>query len=251
VSVRVERIGSATLHLGDCRDVLSKVGEADCAITDPPYNCGKQYSVHDDRMAPDDYVAWLSDCFRRVRAYSLIYTPGDRHLWDSRTITQAAGFVHLQRLLGWHKKEFAGDKWTAGPAMCWEPIIWAHRGDGPDPTRIYNKIFGTAGRDFLVVNSTHGDPWAKRHPCPKPLAVMQWLVGLFCPPQGLVVDPFMGTGAVGAACVASGRGYVGIEIDPAYYEAACERIHEARRQADLFIPPREEATIDLFEVPNG
>jgi site-specific DNA-methyltransferase (adenine-specific) len=247
---RVERIGSATLHLGDCRDILYEIGKADCAITDPPYNCGKRYATHDDRMDPAAYVDWLADCFSRIRAYSLIYTPGDRHLWDGPEVTRRAGFTELQRPLGWHKKEFAGDKWSAGPAMCWEPIIWAHRGNGPNPKRVYNKIFGTAGRDFLVVPSTHGDPWTKRHPCPKPLAVMSWLVGLFCPPQGMVVDPFMGTGTVGAACALQGRGFVGIEIDPAYFDMACERIYQATRQADMFVhlPAAEANAASLFDA---
>jgi site-specific DNA-methyltransferase (adenine-specific) len=237
---RVERIGGATLYLGDCRSVLPKLGEADCAITDPPYNCGKRYSLHEDSMAPDAYVGWLIERFGLLRAPTLIYTPGDRHLWDAPIVTAKSGFPNLQRPLGWHKKEFAGDKWTSGPAMCWEPIIWAHRHYGMDKTRVYNKIFGSAGRDFLVVDSTHGDPWAKRHPCPKPLKVAQWLVGLFTPPNGLIVDPFMGTGTIGVAAILAGRGFAGIEIDPAYFDAACERLTEAVRQRDLFINEPEQ-----------
>lgn len=240
---RVERIGSATLYLADCLDVLPDIGNADCAITDPPYNVGKAYNSHPDDMRAADYCAWLGARFCRLRCGTLLYTPGDRHLWDAPTICQVGGFT-LNRPLGWHKKEFAGDKWTGGPAISWEPIVWASRGP-----KQFNKIFGISGRDFLVVNATHGDPWAKLHPCPKPLPVMRWLVGLFCPPGGTVVDPFMGTGTTGAACAFQGRSFVGIEIDKAYFEAALRRIEDAQRQRDMFHDYGPEPTQATFPDP--
>jgi DNA modification methylase len=70
------------------------------------------------------------------------------------------------------------------------------------------------------------------HPTQKPLSLMLWLVKLVCPPGGVCLDPFMGSGTTGVACQALGRGFVGIELDPAYFAIAQRRLSEA--QGPLF-----------------
>lgn len=73
-----------------------------------------------------------------------------------------------------------------------------------------------------------------RHPCPKPLGWMRWAVGLATRPGETVLDPFMGSGTTGVAAVQNGRKFVGVEIEPAYFDVACERIEDAQRQARMF-----------------
>ncbi|MBN8870536.1 MAG: site-specific DNA-methyltransferase [Solirubrobacterales bacterium] len=62
------------------------------------------------------------------------------------------------------------------------------------------------------------------HPTIKPLELMRWLVRLICPPDGLVLDPFCGSGTTGAAAVLEDREFVGIEQDPGYVEIAKARV---------------------------
>lgn len=62
------------------------------------------------------------------------------------------------------------------------------------------------------------------HPTVKPLALMRWLVRLACPPDGLVLDPFCGSGSTGAAAALEKRRFVGIEQDPDFAEIAVARI---------------------------
>lgn len=57
---------------------------------------------------------------------------------------------------------------------------------------------------------------------------------MFCPPAGLVCDPFLGSGTTGIAAVNLGRKFIGIEIEPRYFDIACERIRDAQRQERLF-----------------
>ena len=71
------------------------------------------------------------------------------------------------------------------------------------------------------------------HPNQKPLALIERLLRK-CP-DGAVLDPFMGSGTTGVACVRMGRKFIGIEIDDRYFEIACERISKAVAQPDLFI----------------
>ncbi|HLY06146.1 MAG TPA: DNA methyltransferase [Rhizomicrobium sp.] len=69
------------------------------------------------------------------------------------------------------------------------------------------------------------------HPTVKPTALMQWLVRLVTPPGGMVLDPFMGTGSTGRACVLEGFDFIGIEREAHYVELARLRIAAAERKA--------------------
>ena len=73
----------------------------------------------------------------------------------------------------------------------------------------------------------------KQHPTQKPLALIKELI-LSCTLEGdTVLDPFMGSGTTGVACVQTGRNFIGIEIDPAYFAIAEKRIAEAQLQPRL------------------
>ena len=71
-------------------------------------------------------------------------------------------------------------------------------------------------------------PFANHHPTVKPVALMRWLVRLVAPTDGVVLDPFMGSGTTGVACVREGRSFVGIEREPEYHAIAEARIAHAR-----------------------
>ena len=59
----------------------------------------------------------------------------------------------------------------------------------------------------------------------------------------MVLDPFMGSGTTGVACVQLGRSFIGIEIEPRYFDLACKRIEEATRQGDLFVAPSSRRVV--------
>jgi site-specific DNA-methyltransferase (adenine-specific) len=52
-----------------------------------------------------------------------------------------------------------------------------------------------------------------------------------------ILDPFAGSGTTGVACAKLGRKFIGIELDPGYFDIACKRIEDAYKQPDLFIEP--------------
>jgi len=79
------------------------------------------------------------------------------------------------------------------------------------------------------------NPDGKReHPTQKPLRVILWSLG-FVPTAATVLDPFMGSGTTGVACANLGRKFIGIEIEPKYFDIACERIAGAYAQRRLFV----------------
>lgn len=78
---------------------------------------------------------------------------------------------------------------------------------------------------------------------------MIWCVQQFTEDAKIILDPFMGSGTTGVACVKLGRKFIGIEIDEKYFEIACKRIRDAYAQPDFFVEaskpeqPKQEALL--------
>ena len=72
------------------------------------------------------------------------------------------------------------------------------------------------------------------HPTQKPVELFRYLIKTYSNFGDLIIDPFMGSGTTGVACVNLGRKFIGIEIEPKYFDIACERISAAQAQGRLF-----------------
>ena len=228
--MRVERIGDATLYLGDCRDVLPTLGKVDAVVTDPPYGIDydpAQYqnvgALFTDRIAGDnapfdpahlltiasDVILWGANNFAE-------YLPrGGWLCWDKRTCESA------DRMLG-SPFELA---WINNPARYKMARI-QHGG---------------------VVNAD-GVGIRRQHPTQKPIALMTWCLSLV-PNAGVILDPYAGSGTTGVACAHEGRRFIGIEREPAYFDIACKRIADAYAQPRLFAPspPAKPVQPSMFE----
>ena len=90
---------------------------------------------------------------------------------------------------------------------------------------------------FVADSYRYGQPGKVDHPTQKPLGLIKRLVGAMVPQHGTALDPFMGSGTTGVACAQLDRKFIGIEIEPKYFDIACERIQTAYDQPDLFIAP--------------
>ena len=123
----------------------------------------------------------------------------------------------------------------------------AGRSDGAKPASTARQstfdryaLFGGGDRSPETVN--YSNAWSflppscatrdglYSHPTEKPLPLMERLVEMLTPEGATVLDPFMGSGTTGVACVQTGRNFIGIEIDPTYFAIAERRIEEARQQ---------------------
>lgn len=92
---------------------------------------------------------------------------------------------------------------------------------------------GTIGAEGHKINPTTGravvdPPRQNHHPTVKSIDLMRWLCRLACPPGGMILDPFMGSGSTGKAARLEGFGFVGIERDPEYFAIAERRIRAAQ-----------------------
>jgi site-specific DNA-methyltransferase (adenine-specific) len=92
------------------------------------------------------------------------------------------------------------------------------------------------------VSRCNENPVANIHPTVKPIELMRWLVRLLTPPDGLVLDPFAGSGSTGAAAILEGARFLGIEREATYVPIARARIkywaHQGRGRAGGLEIPR-------------
>lgn len=86
------------------------------------------------------------------------------------------------------------------------------------------KAGAMSGEETREDRPTNHPMRANHHPTVKPIALMRYLVRMVTPPDGVVLDPFMGSGSTGCAAMVEGMRFVGIDITPEYVEIARKRI---------------------------
>lgn len=243
--MRVETIGNATLYLGDCLTVLPSLGQFDAVITDPPFeaeahtlqrriNRGETRGGDSDRVTeePLDFapiteeqrMEFARQAASASRGWVLVFCQAEA-VFQWRHALREAGAAY-KRACVWIKRDgmpqYSGDR----PGMGYESIVAAWAGKG--------KSTWNGGGRHGVFDIPKGEPIRWGHPTQKPERLMRDLVGLFTTDGQTVCDPFMGSGSTGAACMALGRPFVGIEREPKYFDIACERLDHAQRQERMF-----------------
>ena len=199
-------IGDAQLWLGDCREILPTLGRVDAVVTDPPYpDISKSF-----RITPIDDLATL-DCRQMVFWSAVADFPLP---WSA---------IHI-----WHKP-------NGNSSQHYERVF---ERNGLQTCRVFRRA--AILPDYVQYRHECVD-----HPTQKPVSLTLELAGMVSEVGETILDPFMGSGTTGVACTRLGRRFIGIEIEPRYFDIACRRIDEAQRQGRLFdhrpAPPVQEA----------
>jgi site-specific DNA-methyltransferase (adenine-specific)/modification methylase len=222
-------IGNATLYLGDCLEILPTLPKVDACITDPPY--GMKWNAK-GRIGRPSSVATAGGVYGRdwggIQGDSEPFDPAALLAIGAPLVTWGANH-YASRLpdapgwLIWDKKRGG----TAGRGFTGSDCELAWCSETGDCTAIFCLYWDGFRRDREV-----GDHF---HPTQKPVALMAWCMDRAkVPATGLVLDPYMGSGTTGVAAIQMGRKFIGIEIDPRYFDIACRRIEDAQRQRSLF-----------------
>ena len=214
--MQFEQIGDCTLYQGDCRKLLPMIGKVDAVVTDPPYgikeSAGKNRSRSKLAVAKDYGFA----------------------SWDDATADEAVAMaIECAR---W-SVIFGGNYYHLPPTSCW--LIWdkLNTGDFADCEMAWTNLPKAVRRiQFMWNGMLRRERHIERqHPTQKPIDVMKWCIEHIPEPNQTILDPFMGSGTTGVACVKLGRKFIGIEIDTKYFDIACKRIEDACKQPDLFV----------------
>jgi len=234
----MEQIGACTLYCGDAAEIVSTLAPVDSVITDPPYgvelrgkmgsrrlgNGQRKGTRRPDTFAHEDTVAYfenvvlpiLTQC--RNLATCMAVISGVRNLGRYPSADDIGCFFFA-----------AGTGCSRWGFTCMSPILYY----GKDP---YLAI-GQGSRPNACAQTSGNDANLHAHPCAKPIRMMRWLVNRASLPGQVVLDPFMGSGTTGYAALQLQRGFIGIEINPAYFEYACRRLEVLTQQLHLFPVP--------------
>ena len=106
--------------------------------------------------------------------------------------------------------------------------------DGSD--EVLELMPNNAARFFYCAKASRSERGESNvHPTVKPVALMQYLCRLVTPPNGIVLDPFFGSGSTGCAAIREGFRYIGIDISEDYCAIAAKRIDSELQQANIFM----------------
>ena len=219
---------SVTLIRGDCRDVLPV--ECDAVVTDPPYGFG--FYATDKAGGVVESLAWAN----RKAVFGF---PETLCAW-------ASAWGKPDEWVTWWPTNKPGARCKGLPREQEAIAVWGQLYEKPRRQRSANK----ANRAIAVLRGDDpdtcwdGDVWRdpspntcfqknRRHPNEKPESLLVKLVRLTTQPGETVLDPYMGSGTTGIACIRTGRRFVGIEIDPAHFATARKRLENELRQGLL------------------
>ncbi|NVE24418.1 DNA-methyltransferase [Burkholderia glumae] len=230
----------------------------DLIVADPPYGLGKDYGNDSDKLQGDAHLAWtrqwLELAIPKLKASGSLYvfctwqyapeifsflktrlTMVNEIIWDRR-VPSMGGTTRRYTSVHDNIGFFAVSK---SYYFDLDPVRIPY--DAETKKARSRKLF--EGSKWLELGYNPKDVWsisrlhrqhAERvdHPTQKPLELVERMVLSSCPPGGVVLDPFMGSGTTAVACARHGRGFVGYEINESYCAIARERVAALAAPAD-------------------
>jgi site-specific DNA-methyltransferase (adenine-specific) len=225
--------GAVKLYCADCLDVLPTLSGVDAVVTDPPYgipvgaafvrtNCtvvSDGDEVHN--TARDDRWFDFLDCV--VAGGNVAYFHGRGQ--EPKPTTVAA----------WHRFYWVKPACPPTPRPCFASAVEECTiGQTPGKRRWFGGGWLPnywTGLSPNRLNESHG------HPSEKPLDLIEILVTALADSGDTILDPFMGSGTTGVACVRTGRKFIGIEKERKYFDIAVKRIKAELNRQPLFDAP--------------
>lgn len=235
MAFREEQFGPHRLILGNSLEVMPTLAGYDALATDPPYGIAYESGHATEALWGESKAQIANDHDTSVRDAALSMSGGRPALAFGSW--RAPRPPKTRQVLIWDKGGALG--------MGALDIPWK-----PDHEEIY-----VLGKGFIGVRDSGSvlyhppvQSMAKNgrvHRNEKPVGLMQMLIRKL---PGTILDPFMGSGTTGVACVNMGRTFIGIELDPGYFDIACRRVEAAMRQPRLELEPAPKAVQERLDL---
>ena len=255
-----------TLYNGDCIKLLKLLPDSsvDLIITSPPYCIGKAYEDPTDDIYTfkNQHIMIFPELYRILKLGGSICWQTGYHVTNSSIIPLD---YYIYNIFTENNNKFTTPLilrnriiWTFGHGLNstqrfsgrHETILWFTKGNSYnfdlDNVRIPQKYPGKRAYKGSNKGNFSGNPLGKNpsdvwdipnvkaqhiektnHPCQFPIAIPSRFIKALTPPNGIVLDPFMGSGTSGVAAILEKRKFIGAEIKKEYYEIATERIKKA------------------------
>lgn len=230
------------IYNGDCLEVMKSqelqtisTEKRIVIVTDPPFNIGYHYASYKDNMEESAYYAFLSSVFTLYEVpFVVVHYPEPLYKLSHRLNKIP------QRVISWVYNSNTARQHRDIAFFGVEPELKNVHQEYKNPTdkRIAQRIAeGKQARsyDWWNINQVKNVSKYKNlggvvHPCVMPTEVMEKIVCCL-PSDYVILDPFMGSGTTGIACVKNERNFIGIELDKEYFDIAKKRIEKAERES--------------------
>ena len=223
------------IYNGNNIDVLKdlKLDMSKCIfVSDPPFNVGYHYNQYNDKMKETDYYNWLYNVFG-INKQVIIHYPESLYKHSFKI------GLFPEKVVSWVYNSNTAKQHRDIAFFGIKPDFKKVGQDYKNPTdkRIAKRISeGKTARlyDWWEINQVKNVSLEKtEHPCQMPLKVMENIIGIL-PDDFTIIDPFLGSGTTALACLKYNRNFIGIELDPKYFEIAIQRIKNHVSQQKLF-----------------
>ena len=236
------------LRQDDCLEVLKSIPSesVDCIVTSPPYNKGYwssnrninngfhtksrriEYGDFDDNINPIEYERQqrevIKECLRVLKPTGSLFYNHIDILNKHQTIHPKWVYdFPLKQIIIWNRKNTPKlDKSYFFPIT--EYIFWIQK--NKNARTKFNRKSSLFNKNIWDINPDKNNPF----PAPFPVELALNCILSTTDHDDVVLDPYMGSGTTGVACVKSGRNFIGIEIDKGSYNVAKERIEKAQHE---------------------
>jgi len=215
---------------------LPTLGKVDAVVTDPPYGIGFKYASYEDTR--ENLRGLISGLFAHRDSFErmiILCGPSQIHEYPS---CDWVGAVTWNTTGSFGKYGYSQ----------WTPVLLYG-----DDLAGFGNVNGVTKADTYQINGGGSvgfqrDKDSKLHVCPKPMNIMEHTVQRYTPASSTILDPFLGSGSTGVAAVKLGRKFIGIELDPQYFDIARKRISDAMKQPDMFIERPKPIKQEAFEL---
>lgn len=222
------------LYNADFRDILFDIIKKNTerkivVVSDPPFNIGYHYNKYKDNLSEDEYFNLMHEAFSLLPSVIIHYP---------ETLYKIAFQIHKfpERVVSWVYNSNTAKQhrdiafFDIKPDFSKVRQPYKNLKDKRIQERIKRGCKGAKLYDWWNINQVKNISKEKTaHPCQMPLEVMKNIVGIL-PDNIIILDPFMGSGTTGVACVELGRDFIGIELDKKYFQIAKNRIEKAQHE---------------------
>ena len=225
---------NGVLLCGDCLEVMKELPEksVDAIITDPPFGIGFRYGSEKEKFDdPESYWSWFQPIYSAM--LKKLKPGGFVAIWQAQLYFRYfwswfGDQIHIYAAC----KNFVQLRKTP-INYAYDPIVMFYK-EGSKPLRPKHPKRNV---DFFVANTakwvTNTKAIERKHPCPRPIDQVEVIVENFTIFNGIVLDPFLGSGTTAVACEKLNRKWIGIEIEEKYCKITKERIRKVINQKKL------------------
>lgn len=211
----------------DFRSGLANIEEDFTIITDPPYNIDFKYKSYNDNLPDEDYIELIAELKEHKLAIihypeetmkyfvPALGVPEEVNVWAYNSNLPG----RQSRLINYYNTKPDYNKVLQPYKNPNDKRVKAQIAKGRIGVRSYDWF-----SDIQLVKNVSKQKY--NHPCPVPVKLMERIILLTTNEGDLVVDPFMGSGTTGVACLNTNRRFVGFEVDMDYFDMAAERLAE-------------------------